>query len=335
MTLGLFVLTLACMSVTAACLTAYASDTVPGAEGITVDVTAPKASQMATLLAVKPMLAARTANAESSDDSIRCNSCTFERDAASGYAIVTAGGEEITMSGSSRDLSSIKALRTRVGGDFIWVRRDGKAFVIQDPALIAKALEAWKPANALAARMDSVSDRMELPSAEMEEIARKMEAITESWAPNEQEMERVSGEMEALSLKHEKLAVKMASVAEQMVRIGSSDETTLDRQLESLEKEMELLDTQMEPLHEEMEKLGEVMEIESRQMEVATEPLQALGRQMEEASRPMQALGAELEGLGEEMEALSEEANRRTIALIDEALRTGKAVPADENELNF
>ena len=335
MALGIFALTLACASFTAACLTAYASDTVPGAEGITVDVTAPKAVQVATRHAVKPMLAGRAAEAESTGGSIRCNSCSFERDAASGYAIVTAGGEEITMSGSSRDLSSIKALRTRVGGDFIWARRDGKAYVIQDPVLITKALEAWKPANALAARMDSVSDRMELPSAQMEEIARTMEAITEAWAPDEQEMERVSREMESLSLKHEKLAVKMAAVAEQMVRIGSSEESALDRHMEALEEEMELLDTQMEPLHEEMEKLGAVMEIESREMEAATEPLQALGLQMEEASRPMQTLGAELEGLGEEMEALSEEANRRTIALIDEALRTGKAVPADENDLNF
>lgn len=332
--LSLFVATLAGLGVTAACLTAYASDLQPGMAGTVVDVKAPAVVKAATLFATGIVEKTRAADARRNEEKTSCLYCDFRKDGSDGFAIVT-GGEEITMSASTRDVFEIKALRGRIGGDFIWVRRDGKTYVIQDPAIIAKATEAWKPANAMAARMDAVSDRMEAPSAEMEELGRKMEAIAEAWRPNESEMERVSAEMESLAAKHEKVAERMAKTAEELARGFRAQEGELDRNLEALEVEMERLQVEMEPLQEEMEKLGAVMEKESAEMERAMAPMEELGRQMEEASRPMEALGEEMSALGQQMEALSHEANRRTMSLIDEALRSGKAVPTTDGDLDF
>jgi hypothetical protein len=58
-------------------------------------------------------------------------------------------------------------------------------------------------------------------------------------------------------------------------------------------------------------------------------PLEKLGKQMEVESKPMEALGKQMEVLGKQEEALSREADRKIHALLEEAVRAGKATPIE------
>ena len=56
----------------------------------------------------------------------------------------------------------------------------------------------------------------------------------------------------------------------------------------------------------------------------------AISAQMEEASKPMEALGRQMEALGKQQEKLSRDADRTVRVLIDESLKTGKALPTSK-----
>ena len=45
-------------------------------------------------------------------------------------------------------------------GDFIWFRDAGKTYLIQDPALLARATTAWKPMDKTAVQMSVYGSKM-------------------------------------------------------------------------------------------------------------------------------------------------------------------------------
>jgi hypothetical protein len=51
---------------------------------------------------------------------------------------------------------------------------------------------------------------------------------------------------------------------------------------------------------------------------------------MEQASKPMEALSQQMEALGRQQEKLSQQADRTIRTLIDDALKTGKAMPTSK-----
>ena len=64
------------------------------------------------------------------------------------------------------------------------------------------------------------------------------------------------------------------------------------------DRQMETLQAQMEPLNRQMQQLSAVMEAHSKDMESAHQPMEDLSRQMQEASKPMEALGQQMDVLG-------------------------------------
>lgn len=308
MALPLAGLTAACVTLTAFCLTVYANDRAPETQ---------KQSVAAKTQAAVTRIAALTST--NTVRMVRGSDTSGSRQ--DGYALIRENSEGITMTGDHHDLPAIKAMRKTVRGDFLWVRRGEKTYVVTDPVIVAKAIEAWEPAEAVGAQMEQVGERMEIPSEKMEEIGRRMEAISEN-RPNEAAMEETSEKMQALGMQQE-------AIGEQMEAIGSQIEHSRLADMEELGRQMATLAEQMEPLSQEMATLSEVMEKYGSEMEIALEPMEELAREMERASMPMEALGEEMELLGAQMEAITSEADRKVKALIDEALRSGRAVTAE------
>lgn len=309
MALPLAGLTAACVSLTALCLSVYANDRSPETPGRSV--------------AMKTQAAVTRIGALTATNSVRI---VRESDSSGapqdGYALVVEGSEGITMTGDYKDLPVIKALRNSVSGDFLWVRRGEKTYVVTDPVIVARAIEAWESAEAVGAQMEHVGERMEIPGEKMEEIGRRMEALTERTHPSEAAMEQASEKMEVLGMQQEAIGRKMEAIGRRIENSRLSDMDELGRQMATLAE-------QMEPLSQEMEKLSEVMEQYGNEMEIALEPMESLGLEMEAASMPMEALGREMEVLGAQMEAITSEADRKVKALIDEALRSGRAITAE------
>jgi len=323
------------IGLTAVCLTVYAHDTTPALAATTTAstsstpaVAAARAASVAPALAglsTSAMAAPVIATAGNPHAKVRIAHASDRSGDA--YAIVRADKDGINMSGDTRDIPAIEGTRKKVHGDFVWVRRGDKTYVVQDPSLIAKAVELWQPAEALGAKMDAMSAKMEIPSQQMEELGRQMEALSGKGSPYSDAMEKTSAKMETLGRQQEAIGAKMEALGDKMERAKEADR-------EALERQMQALQAQMQPLDQQMEKLGAEMELHSKEMDRTQQPMEALSKQMEAASKPMEELGKQMEVLGKQEEQLGHEADRAVKALIDEALRSGKAVPADRTEPN-
>lgn len=239
------------------------------------------------------------------------------------YALVRDGHESITVSSERKDRVDVEHAMRLIDGDFIWFRQDGRAYVIQEPTLIAQAAAAWEPTEALSEKMEVLSKQMEPHSQAMEALSKKMEALSERGQPYSREMERLGRDMEALGRQQEALGRKLEPLAQDMDRVDSAIER------ETIAKKMEVLHVQMEELHRKMEPLSQAMEKQSRELQAAHQPMEALGREMEAASKPMGEIGRRLGELGKQQEKLSHAADSQVQGLIEQALRNGKAKPVD------
>lgn len=240
------------------------------------------------------------------------------------YALVRDGHDSMTVSGTTSDIRAADRAKLSLKGDFLWFRRGDKAYVVQDPAILAKANEAWKPTEAVGAKMEALGGKMEAHGKVMEGLSKEMEALGVRGEPGRAEMEKTGARMQEASQQQQAVSMKMQKLSLQMQR--ASD----DAEREALDRKMEALQAEMEPLQAQMEKLGDSMNEYSRRMQAAHQPMQDLSHEMEQASKPMHALSQQMDVLGKQQEKLSREADRVVRALIDDALRTGRAVPTSK-----
>ena len=236
------------------------------------------------------------------------------------YAIVRNGRNDMTMSGSTRDAEAIQALRRDMDRDFLWVRKDGKAWVIDDPSTIDRAERAWAEMEPLDRQMETLDAQMEVHSDRMEALSAKMETLSNLQAEHP-ELDAASQRMEELGRQQERLGEKQEQLGEAMARAGDAEQ-------ERLSREMEALSAQQEALSRQMEAQSRAMEAASARMEQHAQPMEALGRQMEDAGKPMEALGTQMDAIGQRMDKVSRKAERDTLQLIDEAMAKGLAKPA-------
>lgn len=223
------------------------------------------------------------------------------------YAVVGENEDDsIQFTGNYDEIRGVRELRRDLGGNFVWFRRDGQAYVVRDPAFVAQVQQAWAPTK-------PVGEKMEVLGGRMEEHGKKMEALGDRMEAQAKQGEPISERMEALGREMETLGQKLHDTTETMVR--TQDGAERDR----LETELDRLSGRMNELSDQMTTLGS-------ELERVHAPMQTLGEEMEVAGKPMEDLGAQMEVLGKEMEVLSDTANRQTLTLIDQALRDGKAV---------
>jgi len=238
------------------------------------------------------------------------------------YALVRAGHDGMTMSGDTRDVPQIEGARKKVHGDFIWVRHNGRTYIVQDPAVIARAVDAWKTTEPIEKQMQALEDQMKVPEQRMEALEKQMDELSNEKSPAHVAMEKYQAQMEPLQSQAEAIGRKMEAIGDKMEDANAAQRETLQRQMETLQ-------AQMAPLSAQMEKLGALMEQQGKQIEASMEPMEKLGKQMEAESKPMEALGKQMEALGKQEEALSKEADGKIHALLEEAVRAGKAMPTE------
>ncbi|MEP6632895.1 MAG: M56 family metallopeptidase [Luteimonas sp.] len=241
-----------------------------------------------------------------------------------GYALVRKGREGIAMSGSMDDIDEVRAAQHSINDDFIWFRRDAKTFVVRDPALIARAEEAWKPTDALDDKMQVLSQQMEPHTQKMEAMSRRMQALSHESAETSA-MHEAAASMETLSQRQRALANQQMALAQRMTAADDVQRSALQRQMETLETQQEALNAKME-LH------SQVLEAESEQLQTRQRPMESLSGEMEALSRPMQAIGQKMEALGKRIEHESKIADGTIHQVIQEALDKGLATPAPSRQ---
>lgn len=242
------------------------------------------------------------------------------------YAVVRGDDKRLRVAAlDTRDVHDIQCLRDSVKGDFIWFKKDGKSYLVKDPALVAKARAAWAPTEKLGAEMEKQSSVASLRSKELDAIGAKIGASTAALV-NEQMQRDTSVQMNALARTQERLGRRLEELGERMAHT----ESPVRR--EALSRQMDLINRQMEPLQQRMSRLAETMARDHEKMDVNREPMKSLHAAMAELVKPMEEVGRKLGEMGREQGRLSREADQATRALIDEALRKGQATVLGRNQ---
>jgi DNA repair exonuclease SbcCD ATPase subunit len=227
----------------------------------------------------------------------------------------------ITIGGPHDNLQALEALKRRVPGDFLWVRRDGHDYVVTDPALLARARDAWRDTEAMGAKMEALGAQMEVHGRKMEAIGERMSALSEDQEPSpqaraaEREIAKLEREQEAIEHEADALSEK-------------ADETNDEATREQLARKLEALSAKLEALSTLQQRQSELLEADARRMEARQAPMEALSREMDAASAPMDALGKQMDALSAQHEKLSAQARIEMRRLIDEAMARKLAAPA-------
>ena len=209
------------------------------------------------------------------------------------YAVVTGSGEHMTFSGSgSGNLSAeIDKARRLAHGNFLWFTRNGKSYLIDDPALVDKIEALYKPMEAL--------------GREQEELGRQQEELGK-------QQEKLGRLQEKASVPTPDLSREMAELNASIAKLNAKMKTTTQQELADLEGKLGDLQG----------KLGALQgEIGARQG--------AFGEQQGRLGEQQGKLGEQQGRLGEQQGRLATEADRKVKSFIDKYLSEGKARPVE------
>jgi beta-lactamase regulating signal transducer with metallopeptidase domain len=207
----------------------------------------------------------------------------------SGEPWLFTSGEDFIMGGfwQGVEVEPLKALRRQSNSDFVWFRRNGKAYIIRDAATVQQAKAFWAPQEALWKQQDELGRQQEALGAQQEELGRQMEQV------------RV--EVPDLTADIQKFQAQL----DQLHKHGGTQEELGELQ---------------GALGELQGKLGEIQG-------KAGERQGVIGAKQGELGARQGKLGEQQGKLGEEQGRLSKEASRKMKGLLDNAFAKGLAQP--------
>lgn len=241
---------------------------------------------------------------------------------SSSYAFVRKGEDGITMSGDMDDRRAIEAARARIDDDFLWFRRDGKAWVVRDAATIASARQAWAGIESIEKEMQALQAKMTPHSERMQALSQRMQALHVDDAFDSREGRETQADMQSLAREMETLAGERMQLARRERRADTdSERADLDRAMEALDRRQATLDAAMEERNATMQQFSERMAAQQA-------PMEALSREMDAAAKPMDAIGRDMDAVGQRIDRAAKVADRQVRSLIEQAWRDGRAQPA-------
>ena len=205
------------------------------------------------------------------------------------YGIVRGDGK-VTFSGDlAVDLDKIRKV---AHGDFLWFKRGGKYYYVDDPATLSQIEAMYKPMDDLGKQQEELGRQQEELGRQQEELGRKQEQASVPTPDISKEIAEINAAMT-------KLQSKMGK-------------TVTQDELSDLEGKLGDLQG----------RLGEI------QGEIGTKQ-GSFGAEQGKLGAQQGKLGAEQGRLGAEQGRLAMEADRKVKSIIDESLKNGKAHPVE------
>jgi beta-lactamase regulating signal transducer with metallopeptidase domain len=235
------------------------------------------------------------------------------------YAVVPVDRERMTVAGSTGDLLTVADLRNTVKGAFVWFKDNEKSYVIEDPALYARAAAEWSAVDRIDAQLKAQGDQMHAQGKVIEAAAAKIGAEQARPQAATLDIERHARLIGAV-------AGQQAVIHEQLAQLalkagGQPLDAEAIRQRAELQAQLAPLNQKMAEYQRDLtahsEKLGHDV---GRRMAEQTKPLAAL-------SKPMGEMGARMGALGRERAQAQRNAELAMRTLFKEALKNGKAIP--------
>ncbi|HMG84414.1 MAG TPA: M56 family metallopeptidase [Terracidiphilus sp.] len=210
------------------------------------------------------------------------------------YAVIRGGDKEhMTFSGNwieGRRDEIEKARKQAAGKDFLWFTRDGKAYLVDDPATVAQIEAMYKPMEELGRQQEELGKKQEVLGKQQEELGKQQEAT---------------------SVPTPDMSKEIARIDEAMAKLKASQGKNLNQD--------QFADLQ-EKLGELQSRIGEIQgQIGEKQGE--------FGERMGELGGKMGALGSQMGELGAQQGKIAQEADRKIKSIIDESMKNGRARP--------
>lgn len=237
------------------------------------------------------------------------------------YAWVRHDKDGIAMSGELRHVDLVEAARAGIDGDFLWFERDGKAWVVRDPDMLARTRQAWAAAEPLQEEMQALQAQMQPHEARLRALSEQMKTFEGAKAVQSPEAQAALADIDALAARAQALAARQMQLSLRMRHADGAELAAYEARQAEFAREQAAL-------HAQLAQRSASLRAISAQMEAEAAPRAALGRQMAAAGEPLNAVGKRMAEVGGQIERVARAADAEVRALIDEAWRSGRAEPA-------
>jgi DNA anti-recombination protein RmuC len=140
---------------------------------------------------------------------------------------------------TNTSLERLQGLRERFAGDFLWVRRGSKAFLVRDPGTLRQVRALFDPLRSLDPDRAAL-DRLRYPlEARERALDREQETLDqEADRLSDRKQERAAGVREGLERRQRALQQRMRALEKEQEQFDAL-ESSLEEREEALEKEAE------------------------------------------------------------------------------------------------
>jgi len=234
------------------------------------------------------------------------------------YALVNSAEEGFAMSGSLDDVADIVNARKKIDGDFLWFRRDGEAFIVQDADTLKKVQQARAATLALEEKMQALDTEMSQHSVKMDQLSNQMEQLAD--------VNIDSSKIEAASEQIELLVDQQLELTLQERKLTRKLETeTREKKHAALKKELAMVTQKQQRVATQLAEQSQLIEATTQPLDAIEGPMSELSQQMAMVSRPMEIIGSKMTLVGQEIELEVNKAEAEIVSLIEQAMTEGKA----------
>ncbi len=261
---------------------------------------------------------------------LRRGSYSFSTDGGDSYAIISAGSSTMSGSFAHADFAQLEALRDKLKTDFIWFERDGKSYIVTDPATVKRAMEAFAAQAELGRQQGELGEKQGA-------LGEAQGALGEQQGALGEQMGELRWNLQNLKVDFPDLTAQMQELREKSQELR---QVLSEKDLEEIRSSVAHMEKQIGEAQREMAKAqadtAVAHSIDSATMEKAMDDArEALEQQMEKFSADQEKLGTQQEILGKQQEELGRQQEKAAAkaqaeirAIIDESLSRGTAQPA-------
>jgi beta-lactamase regulating signal transducer with metallopeptidase domain len=176
---------------------------------------------------------------------------------------IVVSGDTETMSGSGSDLRNATELRLKLGDEFIWFRRDSKAYVIRDAGILKAVDKLFEPQHELGRRQGELGDQQSKLGELQSALGEKQGSVRTSVPDLTREIEKLKEKLKTAGTSEElgdvqamlgelqsKIAERQSRVGDEQARLGEEQAKLGEQQAKLGEKQAKLGEAQAKAAEE-------------------------------------------------------------------------------------
>ncbi len=257
------------------------------------------------------------------------SSYSFSTDDGDSYAIVTGKSSRASGFFASGAFRDFEALHRKLNTDFIWFERDGKSYIITDPATVQRAEAAFAAQSMLGEKEGEIGEQLgslgELQGVlgeEQGELSEDMQQVQTNLGDIKIQMPDISSDLQSVQ-EHSKELSEVLSKKEMAELQANMEQMRAD--IAKASKEM--AEAQIHPSTQGLDTAA-MNEAMSKARESIAEGMAKFSAEQAKLGEHQFELGRAQAQLSQEQQKATERARAEINALIDQALANGTAKPA-------